>query len=228
MSISKALLITIFTCFGWFSSFFICYKAVVFSVFFTSRLPKNYKLKSQWIKAVREANNNNYDGSGLVCSNHFLSEKIRGSGSRAQLINGSVPSIFLVECIEQLDEEKNECDKCINSKTEMDELRTNVTKLTLDSQIEKAKMQDKIEKLEYISNEKSKDISKLKKQLRVIEQQKSKIDALEQELFTLKTAPNINVILSIQFHYIFQYYFILFFIKRITKRRRSFIACSSV
>lgn len=180
-------------------------------MYFTSRLPKNYELKNQWIKAIREANNDGYGGSGLVCSCHFSSDQIRGSGSRAQLINGSVPSVFMVECIEQSNGEcieqsngkKNECDLCNDSKAEMDELRAKITKLTLDSQIDNAKMQEKIDKFEYISNEKTKYISKLKKQLRVVEQQKTKIKALEKELFRMKTTPNINVIFPIKLHEIF-------------------------
>lgn len=144
-------------------------------------------MKSLWIKAIREANNDNYNGIGFVCSNHFSPEKIRGNAQRATLIKGSIPSVFEVECIESIDEpETNECDTCNN-------LNREITKITLNSEIKDKKMQEKIENLQCIVADKTQEICKLKKKLELIEKQKDRIKALENDLFALKTTPNINV-----------------------------------
>lgn len=149
-------------------------------------------MKTKWIEVIREANNDHLSGNGLVCSNHFLSEEMHGSGTRIQLIKGAIPSIFMVECIEYT-EESDECDKCNNMKAEIDQLQAKIVKLTLDSQISDAKLNEKIEKLQYLLSEKNQEVTKIKKQLRIINHQKQKIEELERELFTLKTNPSINV-----------------------------------
>lgn len=149
-------------------------------------------MKNQWIEAIRGANNDNYNGSGLVCSNHFSADEIRRIGSRFQLIKGSIPSVFLVDCIEFTDETDG-CDNCNSMKSKIDELQAKIMKLTLDSQINETKLQDNIKKLQSSLAEKTQEMSKFKKQHKIIEKLNSKITKMENEIFVLKTTPNIKV-----------------------------------
>lgn len=162
------------------------------SAFF--RVPNDNDVKSLWIKAIREANNDNYNGMGFVCSNHFSPEKNRGNAQRATLIKGIIPSVFEVECIESIESiESIECDTCNHKKSEIDKLNREITKITLNSEMKDKKMQEKIENLQCIVADKTQEICKLKKKLELIEKQKDRIKALENDLFALKTTPNINV-----------------------------------
>lgn len=57
-------------------------------------------MKEKWVKAIRAANNDNYEGGGFICEQHFVTEDIIHSSNRMQLKKGSIPSIFLVEIVE--------------------------------------------------------------------------------------------------------------------------------
>lgn len=173
-------------------SLFLCVKFIFCFIF---RLPNDLALKNQWILAIQEANNEKFCGIGVVCSKHFSPDQICGRGPQAKLVKGSVPSVFSVECIEYASEhpEPNECDKCNQKQYEMDNLKAEVTKITLNSEINETKLKEKIEKLQCTISEKTEEIYKLKKKLALVEKQKTEIKRLENELFALKTAPNINV-----------------------------------
>lgn len=75
-------------------------------------------------------------------------------------------------------------------KSDIDDLNAKILKLTLDSQIADAKSKKKIEQLQCLVAEKTQEISQFKKQLNTIKKQKI---TMENELFTLKAGPNINV-----------------------------------
>lgn len=79
-------------------------------------------------------------------------------------------------------------------KSEIQRLQAKITKLTLDSQISHAKLNEKNENLQYLLSKKNQEITKFKNQLRIIDHQKRKIEKLERELLTSKTSPSINVI----------------------------------
>lgn len=156
------------------------------------RLPKDDELKNQWVEAIREANNDNYSGSGLVCQNHFEPEEIRGEGPRAQLVKGSVPSVFFVECIEAPDELQDigECNECSHMKSDIENINVKIMRMALDSQIIEAKLQKKIEELQCSLDAKTQGTYKLKKQLKMAEIEN---DTLRNNLLALKTTSNVNV-----------------------------------
>lgn len=64
------------------------------------RLPRDAELKEHWIKSIQEANGDDYSGSGVICSQHFLPEYIQiVEGSNAKLMKNAVPS----DCIEVME-----------------------------------------------------------------------------------------------------------------------------
>lgn len=147
-------------------------------------------MKPKWIKAIEEANNYDFVGNGLVCSQHFLDEDIYTVGSQVQLRKGSIPSIFLVDVMEDTPES---CDKCDENKADKEYFHKLYLKLSLDSQVNEAKLNHKLEKLESTLNEKNEEILQLKKRVGEIEKLKNKNKTLEEELLILKTSPDINV-----------------------------------
>lgn len=167
---------------------------------FHFRLPNHVETKQKWIDAIKQANNDNYRGGGLVCCRHFSPDEILGIGRMSKLINGSIPSIFLVEMI-QMDEDMaeedmvKECDDCENLKSEISELKAKLTKFSLDSGIQEMKMLQKNEKLKSKLEERTKENSKITKTLRALETEN---ESLKRKIFVSQTSPNIEVLYYIQ------------------------------
>lgn len=106
-----------------------------------------------------------------------------------------VPSVFLVELIEVneedgTDEMGTECGTCESMKREVNELRMQIVKLSMDYQMKEAKSNKKIEKLNCMVDEKTKENHNLQKRIHGLT---IKTNMLEEEIFTIRTDPIIHV-----------------------------------
>lgn len=99
------------------------------------------------IEAIRHANDDNYNGGGLICCQHFSPHEILGSGRRCKLIEGSVPSVFLVEMIEVSEDMEIMCESCEGLKAEIVALKAKLSKMTLDNAIQELKLLKKTKRL---------------------------------------------------------------------------------
>lgn len=172
-------------------------------------------MKQRWIEEIQSANNDNYSGGGFVCEQHFLPDNIIKTTDRKQLTKGSVPSVFLVEILEinesdESDESidskaENRCGRCECLEAQLKDLSDQFTKFRLDSDIQRQKLQQDIEKKMLVIIEKSKEIKKLKANTpKEIETLKKLNDKLREQLLISRTTPSLNV--SILIHsYFFQF-----------------------
>lgn len=156
------------------------------------RIPRNYQLKEKWVEAIKAANNDNYEGNGLICQEHFTTEDIVHTANRKQLKKGSIPSLFLVDVIETAEiSTEHQCDKCEYLETERNEVRNKFTQLNIDLQVQKEKLQRKADQQQATIIDKTKEIEKLQRQLRMMQ---NKNELLQEQLLIAKTTPGLNVI----------------------------------
>lgn len=115
------------------------------------RSPNDDEIRKKWIDAIKHANNDNYQGGGLVCCQHFLPDEISRVG---RLKQGSIPSIFMVDVIQMDEDMVDDCDGCENLRSEINDLKLKLTKFSLDSSIKEMKMLRNIEKKNLSSKKK--------------------------------------------------------------------------
>lgn len=151
------------------------------------RIPKHTDSKNEWLKIIREVNNDDYDGNGLVCIEHFLPGKIRIRGDRTNLIDNAVPTEFRTEF--RLEPE-NSMRQTENNNNFDDELRKRVLKMRLNFEIKEYKFNDTIKKQ---SNEISKLKTKLATSQAMADDLKAANKKLKDKLLKSHTSTNITV-----------------------------------
>lgn len=151
-------------------------------------------MKEKWVQTIRAANNDNYEGGGFICQQHFASEDIMHISNQKRLRKGSIPSVFLVEIVETTGsttiETEHECEKCECLEKERFELFDKFTKLNIESQIDKERFQRKIDQQQTTIKEKAKEIEKLQHQLSTL---KNKSKDLQEQILISKTSPGPKV-----------------------------------
>lgn len=181
-------------------------------------------MRRKWIQAIREANNDSYCGGGYVCSQHFLANEICG-GPKIIIAKNAVPSVFLVELIEVseeegMDEMGTECGTCGSMKLEVNELHMQIAKLSMDHQMEKAKLNEKIAKLNCMVEGKTKENYNLQKRVHELT---NKTNMLQEEKCANRTDQNvrastcISVHISICHFLLIRHPIFIYFISRKTK-----------
>lgn len=94
----------------------------------------------------------------------------------------------------------NQCERCESLKSELKELTEQFIKFQLDSDIQRQKLQQDVEKKHLVIIEKSKEIKKLKaNSSKEIETLKKVNDKLREQLLISKTTPSLNVSVFIYF-----------------------------
>lgn len=125
----------------------------------------------------------------MVCCKHFSDDDIRIVGSRFQLKEGSVPSVFMVDCIEL----PKQCERCDILEVENKKLHAMIAKLSVDSQIEAAQLTKQNDKLKSGLSEKSTEIVTLNRKIASLQQWKSKFESFGEEASTCATGSNVFI-----------------------------------
>lgn len=99
-----------------------------------NRTPTDEETKKQWIYAIQEANGSVFTGVGLVCQLHFLPNELITTKRNVKLRKNTIPSQFLVECIEQEENDGHEFQRFENC----DELNIKIQKIEAEAMVTKS------------------------------------------------------------------------------------------
>lgn len=156
------------------------------------RIPTS-ELKQKWIEAIRNANADDYSGSGYICNNHFLPNQIRVHGNnRVQLASDAIPTEFWVDCIEVDD---NFHDLNDELKIEIGRQNTIIAKMKIDL----INLQKKYDRLTVIKSEQAVEIEFIKNASIRLSQEKMKV---EEDLNRFKQSIYVKVSISSRCCYI--------------------------
>lgn len=73
--------------------------------YFNIRLPRDTSMNRKWKDIIKDANGGRFCGKGYVCELHFEPNLIKRSKTRITLNENALPSIFLVECLMEVENE---------------------------------------------------------------------------------------------------------------------------
>lgn len=152
------------------------------------RIPqKNFDLKNEWLRNIREANHDDYDGNGLVCIKHFPAEKIQMKKNKPELMNNAVPTEFHTEDGIELE---NNMRRMEDTEFE-DGTQQRMLKMRLNFEIKEHKLTDTIKK-------QSNEIDELRTELATCKAKAENLlvanNKLKDNLLKSQTSTNITVI----------------------------------
>lgn len=146
---------------------------MIFSYF---RLPNDIHQRDEWIRIVREANGDNYNGGGFICSLHFHADQIkRKSQKQIMLLPGTIPSVFMVDILEISEENCN----CFEMRIENNELKDKVSALVKKNEESESRCSNAFKTMKETLKIRTQEMDALKRKIRQLEACKT---ALEEKL----------------------------------------------
>lgn len=198
------------------------------------RFPSNNDERTNaWIDAISKENNNDCNGTGLVCSAHFLSTDVRKkSNGEIGLKENAVPVCFNENFSPpavdfQSPSLQPHCDECNILKTELNQLKRSLFNAKVESDLELQKKNDQIDTLLCKHDDESFKVKGLKEKIfyleKIIKENNNELKRLQEQM---TQPPKIDV--NFEFHIFFPILngamqLNIYLLFRISKKRKSSI-----